>query len=352
MHYPPIPQRKSCNCEDPCISTDDVYYAGPNLPNSGVNTNDILTEVIEKLDAIYAVPTLQRVTEIDNYTTLPIFADSFVKIGGDGTNLLLDDGTVLPIDDLPIPTFNPSDYDLDEFTNNNVDPFAKISDIPEFVNHWTKVGDNIYNNNSGGTVLLRGLAGGYYEDAFKGQFLQGGAWVDGFRVQNGGNFYYKYGYGDYSSANTFGNASGSVAMTTTNGVFQSNSRIKYATDLSSTYDDRSLVDKAYVDSKRPYKVYSALLTQIGVTAPTAIVLENTLGGAVTFTYVSPGIYTINSSSLFTVDKTSVIAGNLGLYVTGYSATNTTTTINLFTSSPTGYQDEGLVKTFLEIRVYN
>ena len=29
-----------------------------------------------------------------------------------------------------VPAFVPSDYDLDEFTNENVDPFAKISDIP------------------------------------------------------------------------------------------------------------------------------------------------------------------------------------------------------------------------------
>lgn len=97
MHYPPIPQRKSCNCEDPCISTDDVYYAGPNLPNSGINTNDLVTVVIEKLDAIYAVPTLQRVTEMNNLTTLPIIADSFVKIGGDGNNLLLDNGTTISL---------------------------------------------------------------------------------------------------------------------------------------------------------------------------------------------------------------------------------------------------------------
>lgn len=100
MSYPPTPQRKSCNCSDPCISTDDVYYAGPNLPNSGINTYNVLTEVIEKLDAIYAVPTLQRVTEMGNTTTLPIIADSFVKIGGDGNNILLDNGTVLPIGDI------------------------------------------------------------------------------------------------------------------------------------------------------------------------------------------------------------------------------------------------------------
>jgi hypothetical protein len=95
--YPPIPQRKACNCSDPCISTDDVYYAGPNLPNSGINTYNVLTEVIEKLDAIYAVPTLQRVTEMGNYTTLPIIADSFVKIGGDGNNVLLDNGTTISL---------------------------------------------------------------------------------------------------------------------------------------------------------------------------------------------------------------------------------------------------------------
>jgi len=48
--YLPTPQRKACNCEDPCISTDDVYYAGPNLPGSGIQTNTILTEALEIMD--------------------------------------------------------------------------------------------------------------------------------------------------------------------------------------------------------------------------------------------------------------------------------------------------------------
>lgn len=120
MNYPPTPTNKSCNCSDPCISTDDVYYAGPNLPNSGVNTNDLLTEVIEKLDAIYAVPTLQKVTEMDNLTTLPIIADSFVKIGGDGNNILLDDGTVLPIGDLP-PPIAPGLQEVLDVNNSSID---------------------------------------------------------------------------------------------------------------------------------------------------------------------------------------------------------------------------------------
>jgi hypothetical protein len=95
MNYPPTPQRKTCDCSDPCISTDDVYYAGPNLPNSGINTYNVLTSVIEKLDAIYAVPTLQRVTEMGNYTTLPIIADSFVKIGGTSSEILAANGDLI-----------------------------------------------------------------------------------------------------------------------------------------------------------------------------------------------------------------------------------------------------------------
>jgi len=181
--YPPVPQRKNCNCEDPCISTDDVYYAGPNLPNSGANTYDILTEVIEKLDNIYSttitvIPTLQQVTNSGNYTTTSIIANSFQKIGGNGNNILLDNGTVLPIANLPstvtetsqlindgedginpfitaqdIPAFNPSNYDLDEFTNNGIDPFAHISDIP-VGGTQTLAQTLVLGNNTGGRNIL------------------------------------------------------------------------------------------------------------------------------------------------------------------------------------------------------
>ena len=39
-----------------------------------------------------------------------------------------------------------------------------------------------------------------------------------------------------------------------------------------------------IEDPRPYKVYTALLSQSGTNAPTAIVLENTLGVDVSFTY--------------------------------------------------------------------
>ena len=52
-----------------------------------------------------------------------------------------------------------------------------------------------------------------------------------------------------------------------------------------------------------YKIWRGLVSQTGTSAPTAIELENTLGGSITFTYVSTGVYTIEGTGLFTTDKT-------------------------------------------------
>ena len=57
-----------------------------------------------------------------------------------------------------------------------------------------------------------------------------------------------------------------------------------------------------VDS-RPYKVYTALLTQLGATAPIATVLENTLGGEVVWSYEGAGDYSATLLGRFTVDRT-------------------------------------------------
>lgn len=54
-----------------------------------------------------------------------------------------------------------------------------------------------------------------------------------------------------------------------------------------------------------YEVYSALLTQSGTSAPTATVLENTLGGTVVWSYVTTGTYDATLSGAFTADKTAL-----------------------------------------------
>lgn len=54
---------------------------------------------------------------------------------------------------------------------------------------------------------------------------------------------------------------------------------------------------------RPYKVYTALLTQSGTDAPVATVLENTLGGTVVWSYDDAGQYRATLTSAFTENKT-------------------------------------------------
>lgn len=56
-----------------------------------------------------------------------------------------------------------------------------------------------------------------------------------------------------------------------------------------------------------YLIYRALLTQSSTGAPTAIVLENTLGEVPTFTYDNVGTYTIITvGNVFTANKTHVL----------------------------------------------
>ncbi len=64
------------------------------------------------------------------------------------------------------------------------------------------------------------------------------------------------------------------------------------------------------------KVYRALLTQEGTDDPTAVVLENTLGGEVVWTRESVGNFLGTLVGAFTVDKTFAILGCTFDYVNG------------------------------------
>ena len=54
----------------------------------------------------------------------PTKTSDFINDGEDGTN------PFITLEDIPV--FDSSDYDLEDFTNNSVDPFAKISDLPVY----------------------------------------------------------------------------------------------------------------------------------------------------------------------------------------------------------------------------
>jgi hypothetical protein len=110
---------------------------------------------------------------------------------------------------------------------------------------------------------------------------------------------------------------------------------------------------ASVDS-RPYKVYTALLSQTGTNAPVATVLENNLGGTVVWTRYGPGGYSGTLTGVFTSLKTwSTISGNYNT-PNSFLRLNRTdlNSMSIVTESGTSTSDNILELTSIEIRVYN
>lgn len=110
-----------------------------------------------------------------------------------------------------------------------------------------------------------------------------------------------------------------------------------------------------------YKVYTALLTQTGTNAPTAEVLENTLGGDIVWIRDDVGYY-IGEFSGISPTKTTVIVGNSTtafqqdavLIVTGVSNGSLELGTSLINLSIADFvsEDDKLSNTPLEIRVYS
>lgn len=107
---------------------------------------------------------------------------------------------------------------------------------------------------------------------------------------------------------------------------------------------------------RGYKVYTALLAQSGTDAPVATVLENTLGGVITYTYSATGAYNINvTNNAFTANKVACMVGDtfnsVGTAV-NFLTPYTTSQIQMQVYDLDGNDtDDQLVQTLLEIRVY-
>lgn len=104
--------------------------------------------------------------------------------------------------------------------------------------------------------------------------------------------------------------------------------------------------------KLPYLVYTALLSQTGTNAPTAIVLKNTLG-EITFTRDATGIYSANSEMLYTEGKRMAFMMNnfnqrYGLMAYFYSVS--VCEIRVSDDGQT-LTDDALLDTPFEIRVY-
>lgn len=106
--------------------------------------------------------------------------------------------------------------------------------------------------------------------------------------------------------------------------------------------------ESQVASVRPYKVYTARVTQGGVVAPDDTIMENTLSATPVWGYANPGEYNLTLVGEFPVDKTWVIATNENSLQDVVIYRNDDDVICLFTASGT----DGNVHANVEIRVYD
>jgi len=110
---------------------------------------------------------------------------------------------------------------------------------------------------------------------------------------------------------------------------------------------------------KPYKVYTALLTQSSTNPPTSIVLENDLGD-IAYTYDGTGLYSISGDTLFTENKTAIFytqrsglsTGNIQIYRTDVNNLSIMTSQYTSGSGDFSVADDVLSDTAIEIRVYN
>jgi len=107
-------------------------YTLPNILTviNELHDGDVITIVYNYIEEFFDVPNLQSVTDAGSVTTNPITADSFVKSGGDGTNILLDNGDVLPIGDLPSSVTETSQLINDG--EDGINPFITAQDLPVY----------------------------------------------------------------------------------------------------------------------------------------------------------------------------------------------------------------------------
>ena len=114
---------------------------------------------------------------------------------------------------------------------------------------------------------------------------------------------------------------------------------------------------ALAETIKPYKVYTALLSQSGTSAPTATVLENTLGGTVVWTRSNTGQYVGTLTGAFTDQKTIIFVNRSNPAATAFDTNMAANVININTVGYTTFSNSAYVdgqtnSASIEIRVYN
>lgn len=122
-------------------------------------------------------------------------------------------------------------------------------------------------------------------------------------------------------------------------------------------NDTSIATTAFVTaSTRPYKIYTAILSQTGTANPVATVLENTTGATVTWTRGAPGQYVGTfSSAVLTASKTIISPIQLLPPYTNYAFTQQTGTSTVsITTTSTGANTDALlsaITSYIDVKIY-
>jgi len=132
----------------------------------------------------------------------------------------------------------------------------------------------------------------------------------------------------------------------------------YIVDVSDNTSGPQGTSKAIeVGDLRGYKVYTALLSQSGGAAPTAIVLENTIG-TIVWTRISQGVYNGNLTDAFINNKTLCLVYANSPDVEGsvaqirFQRTDNNNLVLESGSTASGFTDTSILNLPIEIRVYN
>ena len=117
----------------------------------------------------------------------------------------------------------------------------------------------------------------------------------------------------------------------------------------------SLVTSSAPAGNVAVKTYRALVTQSSTSAPTATVLENSLGGTVVWARGSTGTYTATLAAAFTADKTFVMSsGSTGAITAVKDVVTARTSADVITvnTGAAGTAADGILSAYaIEILVY-
>ena len=101
-----------------------------------------------------------------------------------------------------------------------------------------------------------------------------------------------------------------------------------------------------------YTVYTALISQAGTAAPSAIVLQNTTGGTITWSRASTGNYAaVISGANYVENKTAILLGNTSSTNNIAAMYRTTTNVSFEQKDLASSNVDSLSFVSIEIRIY-